>query len=102
MRFLDFEGGPAIGEAHGGLIRVLPGRAFPFHTHIGEERLMVLQGEILDDAGRRWLPGDVIVSPDGTGHELRALGDKEAICAAVVIALQFAGGDEDDDEDDED
>ncbi|HET6584696.1 MAG TPA: hypothetical protein VFG69_14660, partial [Nannocystaceae bacterium] len=39
VRFFDFDGGPGIGEAHGGLVRVAPGASFPTHTHVGEERI---------------------------------------------------------------
>ncbi|MCX4239904.1 cupin domain-containing protein [Paraliomyxa miuraensis] len=100
VRFHDFDGGPAIGEAHGGLVRLEPGQAFPRHTHVGEERLLVLQGELRDDEGRRYLAGDLVVSPDGSTHELRAVGDREAIYAAVVTALEIVGLDDDDDDDD--
>jgi putative transcriptional regulator len=89
VRFFDFEGGPAIGDAHGGLVRVAPGAKFPMHTHVGEERILVLQGSALDDHGRVFRPGDFIVSADGTAHEVCTVGDVEVIYAAVVIALEF-------------
>jgi quercetin dioxygenase-like cupin family protein len=89
VRFRDFEGGPRLGEAHGGLARVEPGEVFPMHSHVGEERLLVLQGRIEDEHGRSYRAGDMIVSPDGSAHELRAVGDKEVIYAAAVIALDF-------------
>jgi quercetin dioxygenase-like cupin family protein len=97
IRFRDFEGGPALGEAHGGLVRVAPGCTFPRHAHVGTETVMILQGRMRDDRGREYRAGDVIVSDDGTDHEFVAIGDKEVIYAAAVIALQFIGGDEDDD-----
>lgn len=99
----DFEGGAACGEAHGGLVRVEPGHAFPRHAHVGEEVVLVLQGELEDDAGTRYRAGDKIVSGDGTSHELRVVGDKPLLYAALVVAINIeASGDDDDWDDDED
>ena len=98
VRFRDFEGGPAIGEAHGGLVRVEAGSKFPMHGHVGEEHMLVLQGEVEDDAGNRYQAGDTVVSADGTAHELRSVGDEDVIYAARVIALTFEGDDDDDDD----
>lgn len=89
--FRDFDGGPAIGEAHAGLIRLAPGSVFPNHRHVGEERVLLLQGRVIDEHGSEYRAGDVIVSADGSEHELRATGDQEVIYAAVVVALEFTG-----------
>lgn len=92
--FRDFEGGPAIGEAHGGLIRLQPGHTFPNHRHVGEERVLMLQGRVVDEHGKEYRAGDSIVMADGSEHELRAIGDQEVIYAAVVVALEFTGDEE--------
>jgi anti-sigma factor ChrR (cupin superfamily) len=101
VRFRDFEGGPALGDAHGGLVRLAPGEAFPHHAHVGEERVLMLQGELVDDQGHRFGAGDLVVSADGTAHEVRAVGDREAVYAAVVTAIVITApaGDEDDEDD---
>jgi anti-sigma factor ChrR (cupin superfamily) len=99
VRFRDFDGGPGLGEAHVGLVRLAPGEAFPRHTHVGEERSLVLQGELVDDEGRRYRAGDLIVSADGTTHEMRAVGDQEAIYASVVTAIMIIAPDDDEDDD---
>ncbi len=101
VEFRDFDGGPGLGDAHGGLVRLEPGSAFPAHSHVGEEKILMLQGMVEDDAGNRYRAGDMIVSADGTHHELRAIGDKEVIYAAAVVALEFDDDDDDDDDDDE-
>jgi anti-sigma factor ChrR (cupin superfamily) len=99
VRFRDFDGGPALGEAHAGLVRLAPGQAFPHHGHVGEERVLVLQGELVDDQGRRYRAGDLVISSDGSAHEVRATGPREAIYAAVVTAIVITGaGDDEDDE----
>ena len=99
VRFRDFDGGEKLGEAHAGLIRVAPGSAFPHHTHVGAERILVLQGVVEDENGNSWRAGDIIDSADGTSHELRSVGDREVIYAAVVITLEFTNDDDDDDDD---
>jgi len=87
--FRDFDGGPALGEAHAGLIRVAPGSVFPSHRHVGEERTLVLQGRVADEHGNEYRAGDMIIMADGSEHELRAVGDQEVIYASVVVALDF-------------
>lgn len=101
VRFRDFDGGPGLGEAHVGLVRLAPGEAFPHHSHVGEERSLVLQGELVDEQGQRYRAGDLIVSADGTSHELRAVGEQEAIYASVVTAIVITGTGDDDEEDDD-
>lgn len=102
VRFRDFDGGEALGDAHGGLVRLQPGESFPHHTHVGEERVLVLQGQLVDDHGQRYRPGDLVVSADGSAHLLTAVGEREAVYAAVVTAIVFTGSDDDDDDDDDD
>lgn len=89
VRFRDFEGGPGIGAAHGGLIRMNSGAWFPKHRHLGDEHVLVLQGVIEDHLGRQYQPGDRLSSGDGSEHSLRCVSDVEAIFAVTVIALQF-------------
>lgn len=95
--FRDFDGGPAIGDAHAGLIRLQPSTVFPNHRHVGEERVLMLKGRVVDEDGREYRAGDTICMDDGSAHELRAVGDEEAIYAAVVVALEFMGDDAPDD-----
>jgi quercetin dioxygenase-like cupin family protein len=95
--FLDFDGGPALGEAHAGLIRLQPGAVFPAHRHVGEERVLMLQGRVRDEHGNEYRAGDLIVMADGTEHEITVVGDQEAIYAAVVVAMEFTGGDDEGD-----
>jgi len=102
VRFRDFEGGPAIGDAHGGLVRVEPGGSFPEHEHIGEEAMLLLQGQVEDEKGNRYRAGDTIISASGTSHALANLGDEEVIYAARIIGLNFIADDDDDDDDDVD
>ena len=99
VRFRDFEGGPGIGDAHGGLIRVQPGSSFPPHEHVSDELMLILQGEVEDDEGRRYQAGDTIASAAGTQHRLTCVSEQEVIYAARVVAIAFLGDDDDDDDD---
>lgn len=98
----DFEAGDACGEAHGGLVRIEPGHAFPRHAHVGEETVLVLQGRLADDEGNTYRAGDTIVSADGSSHQLHVVGDQAVLYAALVIAINIESSDDDDWDDDED
>lgn len=90
IRYQDFKGGAALGEgAHAGFVCMQPGGVFPHHTHVGEESVLILQGELVDDKGNPLRAGDLVVSADGSSHELRVVGDREAIFASVVRSLTF-------------
>ncbi len=102
VRFRDFDGGPGVGDAHGGLVRIEPGHGFPRHAHVGEERLLLLQGMLQDEEGKSYRAGDIVVSADGSAHEMKVVGDVEVIYAALVVALEFEADDDDDDDDDDD
>ena len=65
----------------------------------------MLQGCLEDDQGRSYRAGDVIVSADGTAHELRVVGEQAVLYAALVVAIQIEAdpeADDDDWDDDED
>ncbi len=102
VKFRDFEGGDGVGDAHGGLVRVEPGHSFPRHSHVGDETLLLLQGRLEDDRGTQYRAGDTLVSPEGSSHEMTVVGDEAVVYAALVVAIEFEGGDDDDFDDDED
>lgn len=84
VRYRDFDGGPALAGVHAGLVRMAPGSVFPHHTHVGEERVLMLQGEVVDDQGKLMRAGDLVIGAAGSSHELTVVGDEEVIYAAVV------------------
>lgn len=81
---VHIEGGPAVAGADVGFVRIEAGVRFPFHRHLGDERVLVLQGEVLDDSGERARAGDLLAMPAGGAHAFRA-GDAEALIYAVVV-----------------
>ncbi|MCR9163485.1 MAG: cupin domain-containing protein [Nannocystaceae bacterium] len=98
----DFDAGDACGDAHGGLVRIEPGHAFPKHSHVGEETVLVLQGRLEDDQGKAYRAGDTIVSGDGSSHELRVVGDEAVLYAALVVAIDIESSPDGDDDWDDD
>ncbi|MFO7565420.1 MAG: cupin domain-containing protein [Enhygromyxa sp.] len=90
--YFDLEGGPALGEATAGLVRIGAGLGFPSHQHIGEERVLVLQGAFEDDAGRRVQAGQLTVMPDGSKHGFRVVSTQELLYVVVVGQIEFEDG----------
>ena len=51
--------------------------------HDGEEHVVVLQGTVTEEGGRRATSGETLVSPAGSGHSLRIESDEECIVAIL-------------------
>jgi quercetin dioxygenase-like cupin family protein len=78
------EGGPRRAGADCGLVQLAPGFALPRHRHLGDERVLVLEGGYREDTGRVFLPGDVHHMPRGTLHGYRVFDDGPCLCALVL------------------
>lgn len=85
VRLFHLAGGPATAGADVGLVRVAPGVAFPRHRHLGEERLVVLSGALLDSAGAVQAPGTSVCNPPGSEHAFVADPDADEAVFAVVL-----------------
>ncbi len=79
-----FKAGGEISEAHCGLIYLEPGTQITEHEHLGEEKMLVIQGEVTTSDGKTYLPGEVAISDEGTSHTLKA--GKDSVCIFAVIA----------------
>ncbi len=79
--YADLEAGSDGWQAY--LLRVKAGKTMPQHTHSGEEWVMVLSGEMIDEAGT-YRRGDVQVNDDNIDHSPRA-GDEEP-CVCLVVS----------------
>jgi quercetin dioxygenase-like cupin family protein len=90
--YFDFEGGPALGEAHAGLVRIAAGLTFPHHKHIGEERVLVLQGAFEDSSGQRVEAGQLTIMPDGSEHGFQVVSAQELLYVVVVGEVEFEDG----------
>lgn len=62
------------------LLKYAPGASVPTHLHAGYELVFVLEGELIDDAGRHG-PGTLEVCPPGSTHALAS----DAGCTFLVV-----------------
>lgn len=81
ISLIHFAGGQACSAADCGFVRIAPGCTFPWHTHRGEEVNVILSGTLRDHSGKLLGPGDELVQPTGSQHDLTA-GDEEVIYVA--------------------
>ncbi|HEU0028978.1 MAG TPA: cupin domain-containing protein, partial [Kofleriaceae bacterium] len=89
---VHFDGGPAYAAADCGFIRLAAGATFPPHKHRGEEVSLILTGQLRDDTGRVFGPGDELVQDEGSAHTITAIGDEECIFAARAMnGIEIAG-----------
>lgn len=85
IQLYHFAGGPAVHGAITGFVRLDPGTPFPHHEHLGDEYVLVLQGELLDSDGSRYPAGALSALPPDTEHEIRAVGPIPCVYLAVVF-----------------
>ena len=83
ISLVHFEGGPAVATADCGFVRLEAGAMFPPHTHLGEEIVTVLSGQLHDVTNDRVInPGDDYVQPVGTNHYLVCVGPEACLYAS--------------------
>ena len=58
--------------------------AFPLHRHLGEERVLILEGGYFDHEQRWFGPGDFHDMPEGTRHSLQMNVDQDVLLAVVM------------------
>jgi quercetin dioxygenase-like cupin family protein len=87
VRLLHLTGGPRVAVADNGLVRLAAGGRFPTHRHLGQERVLVLEGGYKDEqSGRVYLPGDLHEMPAGSTHAYVALPERELLLAVSVVS----------------
>jgi putative transcriptional regulator len=86
-------GGARVAGADNGLVRLAAGARFPRHTHLGSERVLVLEGGYRDEpSGHLYWPGDLQEMPAGSAHSYVALPERELLLAvSVVSGVEIAG-----------
>jgi len=83
---VHFDGGPAAAAADCGFIRLAPGTMFPPHTHLGEETMTLLSGQVKDMTNDRvCVAGDDYLQAEGTSHYLMCVGQEDCIFASRAI-----------------
>lgn len=83
IHLLHFEGGPKTARCITGIVRVDPGQSFPEHGHLGEEVVLVLQGEARS-GGRTYRRGDIVTAGPGDEHDVFVVSDIPLLYLAVV------------------
>ena len=83
ISLVHFEGGPATATADCGFVRIVPGGVFPPHTHLGEEIVTILSGQLHDLTNDRVIgPGDDYLQIEGTTHYLVCIGTEDCVYAS--------------------
>jgi hypothetical protein len=77
-------GGAASENALTWLVRVATGGKYLEHRHVGQERGLVLQGRLQDNAGRLYRVGDFLEMDAGSSHELHVKSRESAITLIVA------------------
>lgn len=83
---MHFPGGPRVATADNGIVRMAPGFPFPKHKHLGEERVLILEGGYTDDQGRVWRAGDLHIADQRLDHAFVVLDE------GVLFALSLDSG----------
>ncbi|MEM9074051.1 MAG: cupin domain-containing protein [Myxococcota bacterium] len=95
IHLLHFEGGPATARSITGFVKVDPGQAFPEHGHLGDEIVIVLQGEAKDSlSGKVYRRGDTVTADPSIEHAVIVVSDIPLIYLAVVAEGIRLGGED--------
>lgn len=93
IALVHFEGGARYATADCGFVRLDVGATFPEHSHGGEERCVILSGQLRDSHdGRVLSPGDEVVQYPNVTHHLVCVGDEPCIYAALAVEGITMGG----------
>ncbi|HEY4059558.1 MAG TPA: hypothetical protein VGM39_23225 [Kofleriaceae bacterium] len=84
VRLVHFDGGPRFASADCGYVLIQPGASFPVHTHLGEEKSLILAGRLRDRrSGTIYVAGDEIEHPhNDEEHDVVCEGDEPVMYAA--------------------
>ncbi|MCA9658980.1 MAG: cupin domain-containing protein [Myxococcales bacterium] len=93
IALFHLEGGPAVAGADVGFVRVAPGVTFPHHRHLGDERVLLLQGRLEDSEGVTAGPGALLAQGAESAHAVTSIGDEPLIYAVVVFGVDIPGVD---------
>jgi predicted ChrR family anti-sigma factor len=91
-RLMHLPAGPACADCLVGFVKVEAGHEFPFHKHLGDELVLVMQGALRDSDGSVACRGDVVVREGGTAHSFTAIGDQPLVYLVVLQqGVEFPG-----------
>ena len=88
---IHLPGGPAVAGLDVGFVRVAAGTPFPLHRHIGDEHVLVLQGNYRDSTGPTVRTGDHAHMPSGSEHHYLAGPERDLIYVVVFGGIEIDG-----------
>jgi len=81
---MHLTGGPSTVHADVGFVHLKAGDPFPYHVHLGDEAVLILQGGLKNDDGRIYRAGDLIFDKANSAHQFEALPGEDLYYAVVV------------------
>jgi len=88
VSLFHLDGGPAVLGLDAGLVRLKKGMPFPRHRHVGQERVLVLEGGYHDHDQRWYGPGALHDMPEGSEHALH-MGREQDVLLAVILSAEI-------------
>ena len=88
VSLFHFQAGPALSGFDTGFVRLKKGMPFPAHRHLGNERVLILEGGYFDQDRRWYGPGDIHDMPAGSQHSLQ-MNPEQDVLLAVILADQI-------------
>ena len=76
--------GPGCSGQMNMFIAADPGARFPLHEHLGDERVLVLQGAFREDDGSIARPGDLVCKSAKSTHDFVVLDGPPCVCAYSI------------------
>lgn len=90
LSLLHVRPGPRLVGADVGFVALDPGLAFPTHTHLGPEAVLVVAGTLHDaSAGTVHGPGSVVEMAAGTTHDVVAGPEARCVYLAVTHGIEI-------------
>jgi hypothetical protein len=85
VRLMHLEGGPHTAGADVGLVSMPSDLPWPLHRHLGEERVLLLEGSYVDHTGRLYQPGDLHDMAAGSEHSFFVQPGQRLVLAVVLF-----------------
>ncbi len=84
VTLFHLEPGPRWTGADAGFVRFQKGTGFPPHRHLGEERVLLVEGTLIESDGTVLRPGDLRVMSAGSTHSFSVAPDEDVLYALTL------------------
>ena len=85
VKLLHLQGGPRVAGADVGLVTMPSEFPWANHRHLGEERVLLIEGSYLDIAGKVYRPGDFHEMPANSQHSFHVQPGSRLVIAIVLF-----------------